>query len=107
MAESQVLLLVVNNTKVAKGIIPGKVFENIMSSRPIFSVGPKNSDIAKLMATVGADKIIEYTEKEVMKIRVLELYRAFKAGNLSAEYSGVEAYDRKNLTKEFALLLTQ
>jgi len=105
MLESQVLLLVVNNTKVAKGIIPGKVFEYIMSDRPILSIGPKDSDIAKLMTSVGADKIINYNERVELKERIVRLYNAFNEGDLNAGFQDVAQYDRRNLTKQFVQIL--
>ncbi len=105
MSSSQVLLLVVNQTKVAKGIIPGKVFEYLMSSRPILAIGPRDGDIAKLLVEVNADPIIEYDEKTDMKSRVLASYEAYKKGTLHSQYKGLEKYDRRALSLEFISIL--
>ncbi|MFK7758054.1 MAG: glycosyltransferase family 4 protein [Flavobacteriales bacterium] len=107
MSSSQILLLVVNNTKVAKGIIPGKVFEYIMSGRPILSVGPEDGDIAQLMRDVDAEPIIEYHQQEVMRTRILQNFEQYKNGTLHREYKGIEQYDRRALSHEFTDILNQ
>ena len=43
---SQVLLLLINNTPNAKGILTGKIFEYLGSGRPILSIGPEDGDAA-------------------------------------------------------------
>ncbi|MFK7758124.1 MAG: glycosyl transferase family 1, partial [Flavobacteriales bacterium] len=107
MSSSQILLLVVNNTKVAKGIIPGKVFEYIMSGRPILSVGPEDGDIAQLMRDVDAEPIIEYHQEEVMRTRILQNFEQYKNGTLHRQYKGIEQYDRRALSHEFTDILNQ
>ena len=47
--ESQVLLLIEIDSEDTKSIIPGKVFEYMVSERPIVAIGPKGSDFAELL----------------------------------------------------------
>jgi hypothetical protein len=44
--KSQVLLLIEINSEDTKSIIPGKLFEYLVSGRPIIGVGPNGSDFA-------------------------------------------------------------
>ncbi|MDX1445860.1 glycosyltransferase [Lishizhenia sp.] len=46
---SKVLLLVVNNTPNALGILTGKMFEYMAAERPILMIGPKAGDAAKII----------------------------------------------------------
>ena len=46
---SQVLLLVVNNTRHAVSIIPGKLFEYMRSNRPMLVIGPTHGDVARIV----------------------------------------------------------
>ncbi|MGZ3901061.1 MAG: glycosyl transferase family 1, partial [Bacteroidia bacterium] len=46
---SKVLLLLVNNTKNAKGILTGKFFEYMASKVPVLAIGPVNGDLAKII----------------------------------------------------------
>jgi glycosyltransferase involved in cell wall biosynthesis len=48
-SSSQVLLLFVNNSPNAKGILTGKIFEYMASGRPILAIGPKDGDTAIIL----------------------------------------------------------
>jgi hypothetical protein len=49
---SQVLLLIEIDSGY-KSIIPGKLFEYMVSNRPIIGIGPKNSDFAEIITTTN------------------------------------------------------
>jgi len=46
---SKVLLVCINNTPNARGILPGKFFEYLASGRPVFAIGPVDGDIGKVL----------------------------------------------------------
>ena len=97
---SRVLLVSVNNTPNAKGILPGKFFEYLASGRPILVVGPNDSDIADVIGKTGAGYVVEPTDLQGMKRAVLELYEA--NNDHSADKDRVNAFSRKELTKNLA-----
>jgi hypothetical protein len=45
--KSQVLLLIEIDSPETKSIIPGKLFEYMVSNRPIIAIGPNGSDLPK------------------------------------------------------------
>lgn len=102
---SQVLLLIEINSMETKSIIPGKLFEYMVSGRPIIAIGPNGSDFAEIISDTNTGVFINYAEKEKLKSAILRYYNLFLGGNLATEPVGTEAYSRKNLTAKLAEIL--
>jgi hypothetical protein len=102
---SQVLLLIEINSEETKSIIPGKLFEYMVSNRPIIAIGPANSDFAEIIAETNTGVFFDYTEKLKLKALILKYYNQFLEGNLQSYGVGLQKYSRKNLTKELAQLI--
>jgi hypothetical protein len=103
--QSRLLLLVLNNTRTAKGILTGKFFEYMSAKRPVLAVGPVDGDAAEILRQTNAGTIAEYGDGELMYTQVKAYYEKFKTGNLEVSSSGVEQYSRKALTKQLAGIL--
>lgn len=103
--KSQVLLLIEIDSEDTKSIIPGKLFEYMVSNRPIIAIGPKNSDFAEIIAETNTGMFFEYDQKEKLKKTVLDFYNQYLLGNLQSNGVGLQKYSRKNLTKQLAELL--
>lgn len=103
--QSRLLLLVLNNTRTAKGILTGKFFEYMSAKRPVLAVGPVDGDAAEILQSSNAGTIAGYSDDELMYQQVKEFYSKFKAGTLEVNSSGVEQYSRRNLTKQLAQVL--
>ncbi|MEG9326907.1 glycosyltransferase family 4 protein [Salinimicrobium catena] len=104
---SQVLLLIEINIEDTRGIIPGKLFEYMVSNRPILAVGPEKADIQKVIRETNTGAYFLYAEKEEIKAHILELYRKFKAGDLRSHPIGLQKYSREALTGELAKLIKE
>jgi glycosyltransferase involved in cell wall biosynthesis len=102
---SQVLLLIEIDSKDTKCIIPGKLFEYMVSDRPIMALGPKNADFAQILRTTNTGKFFTYTEKKAVKSYILQLFEQYQKGDLKVYPVGLQQYSRKALTKELASLL--
>ena len=102
---SQVLLLIEINSEETKSIIPGKLFEYMVSNRPIIAIGPKDSDFSEIITETNTGVFFEYTEKMKLKSTILNYYNQFLEGNLQSYGVGLQKYSRKNLTKELAQLI--
>lgn len=104
--KSQVLLLIEINSEETKSIIPGKLFEYMVSNRPIIAIGPKGSDFAEIITDTNTGVFFDYSEKLKLKSVILGFYNQFLEGKLQADGVGLQKYSRKNLTNELAKLLT-
>lgn len=103
--KSQVLLLVEIDSEDTKCIIPGKLFEYMVSERPILAIGPEGADFAAIIQTTNTGVFSTYYEKEKLKKAILDYFNQYMNGNLKAHAIGLQQYSRKNLTGQLAALL--
>ena len=104
--ESQVLLLIEIDSPDTKLILPGKLFEYLVSSRPILAMGPAGSDFASIITETQTGAFFNYAQKREVKAYIQSCYSDYLAGNLKVSPHGIEKYARKNLTKQLAQLLS-
>lgn len=104
---SQILLLLINNSQNAKGVLTGKFFEYLSSGRPIFAVGPSDGDVADVLEETHSGQIADFDDEETMKRIILEFYDEYKKGKLSVSAKSIEKYSRKELTRQLAILLNK
>ena len=103
--KSQVLLLIEIDSEATKSIIPGKLFEYLVSERPIIAIGPKESDFAEIIKETNTGTFFEYNEKENLKKKILEFHTLFQQNKLIVTAVGLQKYSRKNLTKKLVEVL--
>lgn len=103
--KSQVLLLIEIDSKETRSIIPGKLFEYMVSNRPILAIGPKNWDVEALIKQTNTGKCFYYDDLEHIKATILEYYQAYKQSSLESYPIGLEAFSRKSLTNKLAKLI--
>ena len=103
--KSQVLLLIEIDSEDTKCIIPGKLFEYMISNRPIVAIGPKGSDVEKIIKETNTGDYFNYSDYESLKRIILEHYKAFQNKTLQSHPIGLQKYHRKALTKSLANLL--
>ncbi len=103
--KSQVLLLVEIDSEETKSIIPGKVFEYMVSERPIVAIGPQDSDFAELIVSTNTGSFFTYSEKERLKETLLSHFEKYLQKDLKVYPVGLQQYSRKSLTLKLSLLL--
>lgn len=99
---SHVLLVSINNTPNASGILPGKFFEYLASGRPILAIGPKHSDIGTVLSKTGAGKIVEPMALVEIKDAVSDLFQREEL----ITPSGIMEFSRKELTEKLSIALS-
>ena len=103
---SQVLLLLINNTPNAKGILTGKLFEYLASGRPILCIGPEDGDAARVLSETQAGNTIGFDDKAGIKTALQSYYNRFKNNELTSSKSdSINAYSRQSLSQNYASLL--
>lgn len=105
--KSQVLLLVEIDSEETKSIIPGKVFEYMVSERPIVAIGPKDSDFAELITSTNTGTFYTYNDKDRLKTDLLSHFEKYQQKNLKVYPVGLQQYSRKNLTEKLVKIITQ
>ncbi|MFK7031985.1 glycosyltransferase family 4 protein [Flavobacterium oreochromis] len=103
--KSQVLLLIEIDSDETKSIIPGKVFEYIVSERPILAIGPKESDFASIITETNTGSFFTYKEKDALKEKIFFYFNAYLEKSLKVHAVGLQQYSRKNLTKKLVDIL--
>jgi len=103
--KSQVLLLIEINSLQTISIIPGKLFEYMVSERPIIAIGPRGSDFAEIISNTNSGVFFDYSEKESLKRTIKDYYQKYLDWNLKTHPVGLDQYSRKNLTARLAQLI--
>ena len=105
---SQVLLLLINNTPNAKGIITGKLFEYLASGRPILCIGPEDGDAAKIINETHAGIAVNFENKKKMKEAITQYYQRYQENTLLNNSNlNNEKYSRHALAGSYANLLNK
>ena len=104
--QTQVLLLLINNTWNNKLIVTGKIFEYITSGRPIICIGPKDGDAAAIISDTKTGTIFDYNEEHPLKNHLCEMYNLYKKDQIDTQSSNLHSvYSRKNITEKLANIL--
>jgi glycosyltransferase involved in cell wall biosynthesis len=99
---AQVLLITVNKTGDSKGMVTGKVFEYLVSGRPILAIGPEDGDLAYILKDTRTGVISDFENKIDLKKNIQTFYREYKNKTLQINPRNLDTYSRKNLTKKMA-----
>ena len=103
--KSQIVLLIEINSEETKAIIPGKLFEYLISKRPILAIGPKDSDVASILKETNTGNYFNYNDYDALKKQIIQHFEAYKKNSLVVNGVGLEKYHRKSLTKSLATLI--
>ena len=102
---SQVLLLLINNSGNARGILTGKFYEYLAAKRPILGVGPTDGDAAAVLHETGGGVMVDFLDQKATKQCILDYYTKYKSNTLIVQAGSVEKYSRRSLTGQLATLL--
>ena len=105
--QSQLLLLIEIDSEDTRAIIPGKLFEYMASGRPIVAIGPEGSDVNRIIRETNTGRYHLYAEKGALKDTLTDYFNAFMSGHLKSHGIGIQAYHRRNLTKQLSELILE
>lgn len=107
MAQSQVLLLLLNKQPNAKGRTPGKLFEYLRVNRPILSLGPEDSDVGAIIRETSSGVQLAYNNKSAIESTIIDWFHQYKNNTLNGTSQNYEQFSNYNLTRKMAQLLNQ
>ena len=99
--ESDLLLLLLFNSKSGVGNYPGKVFEYFAAQKPILAFGPEGSDAQALINETKSGLFFNY-ESENLKNEILNIF----IGKNEFKTEGLEKFSREKLAKDLSILLS-
>lgn len=105
--QSQLLLLIEIDSEDTKAIIPGKVFEYIVSETPILAIGPKDADVEQIIKSTNTGTYFDYQQKAELKLQILNYFEAFTNKTLTVHAIGLQQYSRKVLTQKLSEIIKQ
>jgi glycosyltransferase involved in cell wall biosynthesis len=100
--KSQLLLLIEIDSEDTKAIIPGKLYEYMVSNRPIIAIGPSGSDVEKIIKQTNTGDYFYYDALNELKSKITTHFEAYKLGTLKSNPIGVNQYSRENLTSKLS-----
>ncbi|OYU83927.1 MAG: glycosyl transferase family 1 [Flavobacterium sp. BFFFF2] len=103
---SQVLLLIEIDHTETRCILPGKLFEYMVSGCPILAFGPEQSDMEPIIRSTNTGQFYPYSaQEETIKTQILHWFNEFQLGTLQSNGVGLQHYHRKALTAELSKLI--
>lgn len=102
---SSILLLLLNQTEKSRLVLPGKLFEYLLSHTPILTLGTLESDVHTILKDTQSGEVFEVHEKSKIKQMILDTYHDYRIGHSSRTSKYTDKYLRKNLTRDLANLL--
>ncbi len=100
MNDSDILLITNFPEEKFKGIIPGKLFEYLVTGKTILSIGPENADVETILNQTLAGKHFSYDDLDNLKFFILSEYEKWKNNLSQNSHSQIQKFHRKELTKK-------
>jgi glycosyltransferase involved in cell wall biosynthesis len=107
MRRSQVLVLLINNSPNAKGILTGKLFEYLASRRPILAIGPKGGDVDMILKETCAGIFAEGENYQEILNALHQLWADYQNSFQNYSPKNIDIYSRQYLTYRLAELLKE
>jgi len=105
--KTQVLLLLVNNTHNASGIVTGKVFEYFAAKRPILAVGPIGGDLDELLTETNSGIMLPFDDEVQLFEGLKSLYEDYKKNWVAFNPKNSDIYSRKELTNKMVGIMNR
>ncbi len=101
-SKADALVLILTDTKNAKGNIPGKLFEYLATGLRVLALGDPRGDSSEILTKAGAGAVLSHADQSAMRLALRTVYQT--EGNSQA-IGSLEAFSRKTGSKQVAELL--
>lgn len=103
--ETQILLLIEENSIAGSFIIAAKLFEYLIADAPIIAIGPQQSDVETIIKSTNTGQYFRYDDKIQLKNHIIHLFEAFENKSLKLHPIGIQNYHRQALTQKLVNLI--
>lgn len=107
LSSASVLLLCINNTENAGGILTNKFFEYLSAQQPVIAIGPVKGDAAIILEETGAGKMFNYHDVLGLKQHLSTLFQLYLNKQLKITNNNIDRFSRRNLTRDLSILLNK
>lgn len=105
---SDALLLIVDESKESKEIVPGKVFEYLGTYRPILAIAPDDGAVANIIHQTKSGLVAHQSQTEKIAENFLKLYQMWENSSVfQPNVEEIQKYSRKEHSKMLAELFNQ
>ncbi|ROL57869.1 glycosyltransferase [Bacteroidetes/Chlorobi group bacterium Naka2016] len=106
LMKSDALLLIVDESKESKEIVPGKVFEYLGTGRPILTIAPTDGAVAEIINKTKSGLVAHQSQIERISENFLTLFNLWKSkGTFQPDFEEIQKYSRKEHTRQLASIL--
>jgi glycosyltransferase involved in cell wall biosynthesis len=107
LMKSDLLLLVVDESKESEEIVPGKVYEYIGTGKPLMAIAPEESAIADLMMETKAGMLAHQSNIDKIEDIFMTYFNDWKNGtkSINPDFEVIRSYERRESAKKLAELL--
>lgn len=102
--QADALVLILTNTKNAKGNIPGKLFEYMSTGIPILALGDPKGDSAKIIKSTKAGAVYAHSDFAGIQVGLRKMADGESGESRQHE---INQYSRENLAKSLAQILDE
>ncbi len=99
LANSNILLLVINDIPNNLGFVTGKLFEYLACKKPIFAIGPVDGDAAKILRDTDSGVMIDYANFEGAYNLLVTYYINYRTGVNQFIFDSSK-FNRKAITRK-------
>ena len=103
---ADLLLLVIGKGNRGKNILTSKLFEYLMTQKPILAYGPADGAASRILRETGAGQMFDYADVSGPRDFILNQHRNWLAGKtgLDRKKIQIERYSRETLARQFVKL---
>ena len=104
---ASVLILPINRVSEAAGIVTGKIYEYLASSRPIIGLGDPQGEAAAILRESQSGAMFDYTDVDGLRDEIDRHYHAWRSGSPlnGASQSAAAPFSRREQSGQLAVVL--
>ena len=101
---ASVLILPLRKEPEYKAVLPGKLFENLASLRPVLGIGQTDGAMAMILNETKTGKVIDWEDKEGISDYIEKCWKMHLEGSLTTEGADLSHFTRRSLTRRMVQL---